>query len=108
MTLWLTVIAMGLVTFAIRLVPILALERFPIPPRLRQALRFVPPAVLSAIILPELLYPQGGPFNPTLGNLRLIAGVIAIVVAWLTRNVLLTIVVGMGVLWILQAIFVNG
>ena len=108
MTLWLTVIAMGLVTFGIRLLPILALERFPIPPRLRQALRFVPPAVLSAIILPELLYPKNGPFNFSFGNLRLIAGLIAIVVAWRTRNVLLTIVAGMGVLWILQAIFISG
>ena len=105
MSLWLTVIAMGLVTFAIRLVPILALERFPIPSRLRQALRFVPPAVLSAIILPELLYPKGEAFNFSFGNLRLIAGVIAILVAWRTRNVLLTIVVGMGALWILQFLF---
>lgn len=94
---------MGLVTFAIRLVPILALERFPIPPRLRQALRFVPPAVLSAIILPELLRPAGT-LDISLGNLRLLAGVIAILVAWRTRNVLLTIAAGMGALWILQTL----
>lgn len=105
MTLWLTVIAMGLVTVAIRLVPILALERFPIPPRLRQALRFVPPAVLSAIILPELLHPGGGPLDISLGNLRLLAGLIAILVAWGTRNVLWTIAAGMGALWLLQALF---
>lgn len=103
MTLWLTVIAMGLVTFAIRLIPILALERFPIPPRLRQALRFVPSAVLSAIILPELLRPAGA-LDFSLGNLRLIAGLIAILVAWRTRNVLWTIAAGMGALWILQAL----
>jgi branched-subunit amino acid transport protein len=100
MTLWLTVVAMGLVTFAIRLIPILALERFPIPTRLRQALRFVPAAVLSAIILPELLRPAGM-LDISLGNLRLIAGVIAILVAWRTRNVV-TIVAGWG--WILQAL----
>ena len=108
MTLWLIVLAMGLVTFAIRLVPILALERFPIPPRLRQALRFVPPAVLSAIIFPELLRPHNGPLDISFGNLRLLAGLLAILVAWRTRNVLLTIAAGMGALWILQAIFVNG
>jgi branched-subunit amino acid transport protein len=104
MNLWLTVIAMGLVTFGIRLVPILALERFPIPARLRQALRFVPPAVLSAIILPELLRPGHGPLDISLANLRLIAGLIAILVAWRTRNVLLTIAAGMGTLWLLQAL----
>jgi branched-subunit amino acid transport protein len=96
---------MGLVTFGIRLAPILALERFPIPPRLRQALRFMPPAVLSAIIFPALFFlPNDGPLDISLGNLRLLAGLLAILVAWRTRNVLLTIAAGMGALWILQAI----
>ena len=63
--------------------------------------RFVPIAALTAIIAPELLVHQGqlviGP-----NNLRLIAGIIATVVAWRTRNVLWTIVIGMGTLWLLQ------
>lgn len=105
MTLWLTVIVMGLVTFAIRLAPILALERFPIPQRVSQALRFVPPAVLSAIIFPALFRPEDGPLDISPGNLRLLAGLLAILVAWRTRNVLLTIAAGMGALWILQALF---
>lgn len=101
MTLWLTILGMGLLTYAIRLIPILALERLPLPPRLRQALRFVPPAVLSAIIFPELLWP-GGVLDLSLGNDRLIAGLLAIAVAWSSKNVLLTIAVGMLALWGLQ------
>jgi len=61
----------------------------------------VPAAVLSAIIAPELLMP-GGTFNLSLGNERLLAGLVAVLVAWRTRNVLLTVGVGMGVLWVLQ------
>jgi branched-subunit amino acid transport protein len=38
----------------------------------------------------------------SLGNARLVAGVLAILVAWRTRNIFLTILVGMGVLWLLQ------
>lgn len=101
MTLWLTILGMGLVTYAIRLFPILALERRPLPPRLRQALRFVPPAVLSAIVFPELLRPGGG-WDLSLGNDRLLAGLLAIAVAWFSKNILLTIAAGMAALWLLQ------
>jgi branched-subunit amino acid transport protein len=102
MSLWLTILGMGLVTYAIRLLPILALERRPLPARLRQALRFVPPAVLSAIVFPELLRPGGG-WDLSPGNDRLLAGLLAIGVAWLSKNVLVTIVAGMLALWLLQA-----
>ena len=101
MSIWLTIIGMGIITFAIRLTPIVLLERFELSPRLRQALKFVPAAVLSAIIFPELFMPEGT-IDISLTNERLIAGLIAAVVAWRTKNVLWTIGVGMGVLWLLQ------
>ncbi len=102
MTLWLTMLGMGMVTYAIRLSFILLLGRVEIPARIRQALRFVPLAVLSAIIFPELLRPQGR-LDLSPGNVRLLAGLLAALVAWRTKNILLTIAVGMGALWILQA-----
>lgn len=104
MTLWLTVIGMGLITYAIRLSVIILQERVPIPALVRQALRYVPAAVLSAIIFPEMLQP-GGVLDLSLGNARLLAGIIAAIVAWRTGNILLTIAVGMGTLWLLQAIY---
>jgi branched-subunit amino acid transport protein len=101
MNIWLTIIGMGIITYAIRLTPIVLLERFELSPRIRQALKFVPAAVLSAIIFPEMFMPEGS-VDISLGNERLIAGLIAAVVAWRTKNVLWTIGVGMGVLWLLQ------
>ena len=68
---------------------------------MRKALHYVPPAVLSAIIFPELIYPSGH-LDLTLGNTRLLAGIIATLVAWYTRNTLLTILAGMAALVILQ------
>jgi branched-subunit amino acid transport protein len=103
MNYWLIIIAMGIVTFGIRLLPIVLLGRIEIPLVVQRALRFVPPAVLSAIIAPELLMP-GGQLNVSPGNARLIAGLLATVVAWRTKNVLLTIAVGMIALWVLGAI----
>ena len=103
MNLWLTIIVMGLITYFIRLSLIIALERVQVSDIIRQALNFVPPAVLSAIIFPELLQP-GGTLDISLGNIRLISGLLATIVAWRTKNVLITIGVGMVTLWVLQAI----
>jgi branched-subunit amino acid transport protein len=94
---------MGLVTYAIRLSLIILIGRISLPPIIQWALCLVPPAVLSAIIFPELLMPKGT-LDLSFGNLRLLAGTVAAVVAWRTRNVLLTIGVGMVALWVLQAV----
>ncbi len=101
MSIWLLLLAMGAVTFLIRLSAIGLLGEAEIPPLVRRALRFVPPAVLSAIIFPELLRPDGA-FDLSFGNLRLVAGLLAGLVAWRTKNVVLTIAVGMAALWLLQ------
>lgn len=95
---------MGIVTYAIRLSLILLLGRLAVPPLVRRALRFVPPAVLSALIFPELLLPGGTPMF-SVWNPRLLAGVLAGAVAWKSKNVLLAIGAGMVALWVLQALF---
>jgi branched-subunit amino acid transport protein len=98
----LIILGMGIVTYAIRLSLIVLMGRIEVPPLVRRALRFVPPAVLSALILPELLLP-GGVLDLSLGNARLLAGALAALIAWRSRNALLAIAVGMVALWILQA-----
>jgi len=67
-----------------------------------QALRFVPPAVLSAIVFPELLM-RDGQLTVSAENLRLIAGLVAIIVAWRLKKILPAIAAGMLALWALQA-----
>lgn len=101
MNIWLTIIGMGLITYAIRLTPIVLLERFELSSPIRQALKFVPAAVLSAIIFPELFMPEGT-IDISFANERLLAGLIAALVAWRTKNVLWTIGTGMVALWLLQ------
>ena len=99
--LWLMLIAIGMLTYAIRLSFIMLFGKIEMPSFLMRALRFVPVAVLSAIILPALFL-VGSRLNLSLGNARLIAGMLAVVVAWRTKNALLTIAVGMVGLWLLQ------
>jgi branched-subunit amino acid transport protein len=103
-TIWLIILFAGALTFLTRLSFIVLFGRWQPPELLRRALRFVPPAVLSAIILPELFLP-GGTLNLSWHNYRLIAGVIAALVGWRTRNILLTIAAGMLALYGLQYLF---
>ena len=101
MNIWLVMLIGGLITFGMRFSLIYVFGRFEIPETMRRALHYVPPAVLSAIIFPELLY-RNNVFDPSLGNTRLLAGIIAILVAWFSKNTLVTILVGMAALLILQ------
>ncbi len=98
---WLTMAILGVLTFGIRLSFIIILDRWETPPILQRGLRFVPIAVLAAIIAPELVMP-GGTLNISPTNLRLLAGIVAMLVAWKTKNIVWTIVVGMGVLLVLK------
>jgi len=101
MNIWLIMFVGGLITFGMRFSLIFLFGKFEIPETMRKALHYVPPAVLSAIILPELLY-QSNQLDLSLGNTSLLAGIVAILVAWFTKNTLLTILAGMVALLLLQ------
>ena len=101
MNIWLIFLLGGFLTFGMRFAFIYLFGKVEIPDTLRRALRFVPPAVLSAIIFPELLI-QSGQYQYSLMNFRLLAGIVAVLVAWKTKNTMLTILVGMAILVILQ------
>jgi branched-subunit amino acid transport protein len=105
MELWLTLIAIGLITYATRLSFILLFGRISLPTLVQQMLRYVPPTVLSAIIFTELLVREGA-IDLSLSNARLLAGLIATLVAWRTHNILLTITAGMAMLLLMQWILV--
>ena len=101
MNIWLVMLLGGLITFAIRFSFIYLFGKFHIPGTVRRALHYVPPAVLSAIVFPELFLPDGT-LDLSLTNVRLLAGLVAIVVAWYSKNTLLTIVAGMLALFLFQ------
>lgn len=104
-TVWTLIALIGAGTFTIRF-SLIALssrsERF--PATAQRALRFIPPAVFAALVAPAFLMPDGL-MDLSPDNHRLLAGILASLVAWKTRSVLWTIVSGMAFLWVLQAIF---
>jgi branched-subunit amino acid transport protein len=97
MTLWLIILAMAALTFYQRASFLLLPARVQLPLLLARALRYVPAAVLTAIWAPELLL-QNGVISVAPGNERLLAGVVAIAVAWRYRFTFGTIVAGLAAL----------
>lgn len=98
LNIWPAIIACGVVTFLTRLSFIAAHGRVHMPGWFQHMLTFVPVAVLSAIALPEIVIHNGAinwsPLNP-----KLLGGIVAVLVAWRTRNVWGTIAAGMGAMW---------
>lgn len=101
--LWVTMILAGIVTFYLRYSFIGYYNRMRVPEWFRHALRFVPAAVLSALVWKAIVF-YGGAYQLSWGNERLFAALIAAVVAWRSKNVIATTAVGMVALWILQAL----
>jgi branched-subunit amino acid transport protein len=93
---WIVIGVAGLITYLMRGGFLLLARRVAaVPESAREALRMVPAAAVAALVAPALLRPDGAfdPFGP-----RAIAGAVASVVAWRTRNILATVVVGLVVL----------
>jgi branched-subunit amino acid transport protein len=99
---WVLVVLIGLGTWLIRLSFLALLGRVEqVPPTIGRVLRFIPAAVLAALVLPALTHSAG---ELDLATDRFAAGAFAAIVAWRTKNVLATIGVGMGALWLLQVL----
>ena len=104
MNIWLIMLLGGALTFAMRLSFIYLFGRFDVPVTITRALRFVPPAVLSALIAPALFMPNNK-LDLGFDNHYLVAGLVAIFVGWRTKSTLVTLLVGMVALVVLQTVF---
>lgn len=103
-TIWLVMIAIGVGTFAMRLSFIALAGRLPMPSGLSRGLRFVPGAVLAALVAPAIVKWDPGTGLGLDDLPRVVAGLVAATVAWTTRGVFATLVAGMGTLWLLSAL----
>lgn len=84
---------MALLTFAIRYVLLGISGRIMLSSKLTHLLRYVPPSVLSAIVVPGVLIPEGN--TGLLTNARLMGAIAAVIIGYLTKNLLFTILAGM-------------
>lgn len=98
--LWGLIVACGLLTFATRFLPLTRLLPKQLPPLIGRAMRYVPIAVLTPIIIHGVFLPDGDlSFSD---NMRIYAALIALIATLMTGRVVVTIIAGMLSLWGLE------
>lgn len=99
---WVAIILSGIGTYAMRASFLVFAHRLAdVPPGVQRLLRQIPPAALASIVVPALLRPEA---RLDVWQPRLLAGVLAALVAWKTRNIALTLTVGIGIVMLVDAI----
>lgn len=97
------IVGMSIVTQLPRLLPLVVLSRLNLPPLVIRWLKQIPVAVLSALLFPSLLMPDGN-LSLSLDNTALMAALPCVLVAVKTKNLLLTILTGIIASALLQLI----
>jgi branched-subunit amino acid transport protein len=96
-----TLVGMGIVTYLTRALFIFGMKGDTLPPFVIRWLSYVPVAVLAAIICPMIAAPKKH-LDLTYGNPYLLAGIVATVIALATKNLILTVIGGMGAILLLK------
>ncbi len=104
----LLIIGMALVTYIPRALPLMLLSQRRLNPVIERWLKLIPPAVLAALLAPELLLrTQSG--VPSLfispHNVMLMAALPCFLVAWFTRSFMGTVLTGMACVALLRYFF---
>ena len=100
MNIWITIFGMALVTYLPRLIPLTSIDEAFLPDWMKGALNYVPIVVLSAIVGREILPSEA--WLQYRMDAHLVAGIVAIGIAWFTRNTILTVIGGVGILLFLN------
>ena len=101
-TWWIVILVVGALNFLSRLSFIAVFARVEIPPLVRRALRFVPAAMLSAIVVPAVVFAAPATLHLSYANPKLAAALAAAVIAWRTKSATATMAGGMVSLWVAQ------
>jgi branched-subunit amino acid transport protein len=96
-----TILAAGAVTVLARASFIVLPADTNVPAWLTRALKYVAAAVLPALILPDVLFRELPP-GELINSYRLIAAMIAALIAWRTKSIFATLGAGMATLWLLK------
>lgn len=99
----LVIIGMSVVTYLPRMLPLVVLSKLKLPPLFTAWLRYIPVAVLSALLVPGVLLSHGR-LAFTLQNKALLASIPSLLVAARTKNLFLTVSAGIVTMYLLQQV----
>ncbi len=102
-SIWFLVVTLSLLTFLLRASFLLFGSKLELSSRFERIFRYVPAAILASLVGPAFVK-DAGVVSYSLMNPQLLAGLLAILVAWKTKSILLTLVSGMLFLWLFKAL----
>lgn len=98
---WVLIISLSLLTFLLRGSFLLFGTKLELPKSFDRIFRYIPAAILAALVGPAFVK-NNGALDYSFTNPFLLAGLIAIVIAWRTKSILITLIAGMLFLWLFQ------
>jgi branched-subunit amino acid transport protein len=101
---WVVIAVVGALNYFSRLSFIAFFARRSVPPPLARALKYVPSAMLAALIVPMIVV-AGPATGEGIVTPRVLAAAVAVAIAYVTHSTLKTLVAGMVVLWVAQALW---
>ena len=107
-TWWIVILAVGALNYLSRLSFIAVFARLDIPPFVARALRFVPAAMLTAIVVPAVVFTAPATLLFSYTNPKLVAALVAALIAWRTKSATATMGIGMVALWTAQWLLREG
>ena len=102
---WSLIILCGIITFLMRFIPLSGIISRELSPSTKNSFKYIPLAVLTPIIVNDLSIVENNNLF-LIENYKLYAGIIAIIVAFITNNIFATISLGMTS-YLLMSNFVN-
>ena len=103
---WLSIIIAGLLTYFTRMAMIALVSREMLSERVKEVLAYVPSAVFPAIIFPAIFINDYGTFVE-INDPKIFAAIIAIIVGYYSKNIILTILSGLISYWLLVFFIFN-
>lgn len=95
---WMIIIIAGSICIAMRTLPALILRRVKIPAALYLFMHYIPITIFSAMIALEVFFWNNHLSFDPLYNVKLIAAFVSALIALKTKNIILTVIVGVFVM----------
>ncbi|MSP10412.1 MAG: AzlD domain-containing protein [Pelagibacteraceae bacterium] len=97
---WYGIFISGILNFFTKFLSLSFFDAIKISPKVKQLLIYVPSAVFPAIIFPGILLDINGSFDLE-NNPKILASIIAIITAIISKNIVSTIFAGLAVYWLI-------
>lgn len=100
----LIILGMSIVTYLPRVLPIIVLSKTKIPEWFMRWLKYIPIAVLSALLVPEIMISENA-VNLSLENKNLLAAIPCFLIAYKTKNLFITVITGIIAMLVMNLLF---